>query len=152
MSIAALARPRNDRPQQRRLIAAAVALGLLTWLAVAAYLKPSPTGMGTHQQLGLTKCGWILSFGKPCPTCGMTTAFAHAADGHFFSAFVAQPMGAVLALAVSAGFWTAVHIALTGSRLGALCGSLASPRVLWVVAGAAAVAWAYKLATVSGQS
>ncbi len=131
------------------MFAVLVAAACLGVLGLAAYLKPSPTGLGTHQQLGLLKCGWMISLGKPCPTCGMTTAFAHAADGNLFKSFVVQPFGSVLALLTAGGFWAAVHVALTGSRVGDLCGTLLRPRVMWAVAGAAALAWAYKLWTVT---
>lgn len=129
----------------RRFLGAAVAAAALCLLGVAAWLRPSPTGVGTHLQLGLMQCGWVIAFGKPCPTCGMTTAVAHAAHGHFPAAVIAQPMGAALALAASAAFWIGLHVALTGSSLGRVCGNLLRPRVLWLLAGAAGAAWAYKL-------
>lgn len=129
----------------RRILGAAVAAGALSLLAVAAWLKPSSTGVGTHLQLGLMQCGWVTAFGKPCPTCGMTTAFAHAAHGDLASAAVAQPMGAALAVAASAAFWIGLHVCLTGSALGRVCGNLLRPRVLWLFAGAVGAAWAYKL-------
>ena len=132
------------------MIAGLVALGCLGLLSLAATLKPSPTGVGTHLQLGLMQCGWMMSMGKPCPTCGMTTAFAHASHGNLARSFVAQPMGAALALATSAGFWVACHAMLTGSRVGVLCGNLLRPRVMWLVAAAAGLAWAYKLYSYAG--
>jgi hypothetical protein len=122
-----------------------VCVAALSLLGVAARLTPSATGVGTHLQLGLMQCGWIMAFGKPCPTCGMTTSFAHAAHGHLGPAIGAQPMGAALALAASAAFWIGLHVALTGSDLGRVCGILLRPRVLWLIAGAAGAAWAYKL-------
>jgi hypothetical protein len=136
---------RIGRDLRARLLATFVALGLMGLLGLAAYLKPSPTGVGTHLQLGMYQCGWLMSLGKPCPTCGMTTAFAHAAHGHPLASFLAQPMGAVLAVGCSAGFWAALHVAATGSRVGVLCGTLLRPRVMWPVAAAALLAWAYKV-------
>ncbi len=88
-----------------------------------------------------------MTFGIPCPTCGMTTAFARAADGDLGKSFLTQPMGCILALGTSAGFWAAVHVAATGSQLGMVCARLLRPRLLWGVAGAATAAWAYKIAT-----
>jgi hypothetical protein len=69
---------------------AAVTLGLARWLT------PSPNGFGTHQQLGLPACTFLHYTGFPCPSCGLTTCFAHAAHGQFFSAFLAQPFGLLL--------------------------------------------------------
>lgn len=130
-----------------RLAAAGFAVALLAVLVVASRLAPSASGSGTHRQLGLPPCGWVQSFNRPCPTCGMTTAFAHAAHGRLDSAFVAQPMGAVLSIVTAAGFWASIHVLLTGSRVGEVCGRLLRPRVLWVALGAAGAAWAYKLVT-----
>ncbi len=61
----------------RRVVGAGVAVGAVSLLGVAAWLDPSPEGLGTHSQLSLPPCGWILTMDLPCPTCGMTTAFAH---------------------------------------------------------------------------
>ena len=77
----------------------------------------------------------------------MTTAFAHAVRGRLGEAFVAQPFGLLLALGTAAGFWGGVHVALTGSQLGRVCGRLVAPRVLWTLVALAAAAWAYKWAT-----
>lgn len=126
---------------------ALVALACLSVLIVAAGLKPSTSGAGTHKQLGLNECGWVLAFGKPCFTCGMTTAFAHAADGRLDRSFVTQPFGALLSVGVAAGFWVGAFVALTGSTVGRRCASLLSPRLLWWYGGALTAAWAYKLAT-----
>ncbi|MEC9374691.1 MAG: hypothetical protein VYC34_12640, partial [Planctomycetota bacterium] len=68
-------------PTSERLLAALAAAAFIAVLIVAATLTPSPDGHGTHTRLGLTPCPWVLTLNKPCPTCGMTTAFAHAADG-----------------------------------------------------------------------
>lgn len=75
---------------------AVVSLGMAAVLATAAWLEPAPEGMGTHQQLGLPSCSLVITSGLPCPTCGMTTAFAHCMRGQFISAFLAQPAGLVL--------------------------------------------------------
>lgn len=44
----------------------------------------------------------LIMTGYPCPTCGMTTAFAHTVRGHGLRAFWAQPAGFVLAVATIA--------------------------------------------------
>ncbi len=71
-------------------------------LGVAAYLQPDSRGYGTHQQLGMGACGMLIRTGYPCPTCGMTTAFAYAIRGRLLAAFYAQPAGLALALASAA--------------------------------------------------
>jgi hypothetical protein len=87
-----------------RLWACVLLLASLALLCVALWVKPSPTGYGTHQQLGFGKyrlapCGMLLTTGYPCPTCGMTTAFAHTVRGQWLRAIWAQPSGFLLALA-----------------------------------------------------
>ncbi len=52
-------------------------------------------GYGTHQQLGLPPCAFFKLTGIPCPSCGLTTSFAHAARLHFYQAFVTQPFGLI---------------------------------------------------------
>lgn len=85
-----------------RVPAAALFLSCAALLAVSVWLKPDPHGMGTHQQLGLQPCGMLIMTGYPCPTCGMTTAYAHTVRGHLVSAVHAQVSGFILALATAA--------------------------------------------------
>ena len=68
-------------------------------LALSTWLEPDPRGFGTHQQFGTGPCGMLIQTGLPCPTCGMTTAFAHTVRGQWGRAFWVQPAGFVLALA-----------------------------------------------------
>jgi len=62
-------------------------------LTVARVVSPSPNGLGTHQQLGLPPCFFHKLTGIPCPTCGMTTSFAHTVRLQFYEAFMTQPFG-----------------------------------------------------------
>lgn len=88
--------------------------------------------------------------GRPCPTCGMTTAFCHMAHLRPGASFNANPIGSALALASGAGFWIALHAALTGSRGVVLLNRLLVPRVLWTVAVVWAASWVYKIVTWPG--
>ena len=76
-------------------VIAAMAWGILL---VAFSLSASERGLGTHRQLGLPPCGFAVMTGFPCPTCGMTTAFAHMAHGRPLKAMRCQPAGGFLAL------------------------------------------------------
>ncbi|MEW6251323.1 MAG: DUF2752 domain-containing protein [Planctomycetota bacterium] len=97
----ALARPRAGGPTAR--IAAALALAAcLAALGFAAWLRPDPRGFGTHRQLGTGECGMLLVTGYPCPTCGMTTAFAHTVRLQWLAAAHAQVGGFILAVATIA--------------------------------------------------
>lgn len=65
-------------------------------LFTARHLQPSPSGIGTHEQLGLPACPFFHFTGLPCPTCGFTTCFAYGARLQFYEAFVTQPFGFIV--------------------------------------------------------
>lgn len=73
-----------------------LALFGLALLFIARALEPSTSGLGTHQALGLPPCGFLLYFERPCPGCGLTTAFAHLARFEFIAALRANAAGALL--------------------------------------------------------
>ena len=89
-----------------RLWLAAAGIGLLGLLLIAAVLKPSPSGRGTHEQLGLPPCTFLVLFGRPCPSCGMTTAWAYMVRGLWVDACRANVGGTLLGLlAIVAAAW-----------------------------------------------
>ena len=65
---------------------------------VASNLEPSPDGVGTHLQLGLSSCVMLDKSTLPCPACGWTTSFALVGDARFSDAIITQPFGAFLAV------------------------------------------------------
>jgi Protein of unknown function (DUF2752) len=71
---------------------------VLALIATARSLAPSPTGMGTHQQLGLPPCSSILLYGARCPACGMTTAWSYAVRGRWLDAWHSNAGGLALLL------------------------------------------------------
>ena len=75
-----------------------ILLGCVLVAGLAVFLKPDPRGHGTHAALGFGPCGMLVTTGYPCPTCGMTTAFAHVVRGHWLRALWVQPAGFVLAV------------------------------------------------------
>lgn len=83
-----LAYSRNDQIIYSILIFIACSI-----LAIARILRPSPNGFGTHEQLGLPPCIFLKLTGLPCPSCGLTTSFTHAAHFHFYQALAVQPFG-----------------------------------------------------------
>jgi hypothetical protein len=74
----------------------AVSLMLLAGFALARSLTPDPRGFGTHQQFGLPECTVQILFNRPCPGCGMTTAFANLVRGQWTAAARANPAGVLL--------------------------------------------------------
>jgi hypothetical protein len=89
---------RLQRPRMGRFYAALVFLAAASLLGTAVWLAPAQGHMGTHRQLGLLPCGFVTMTGYPCPTCGMTTAFAHAVRGHVAESVRSQPAGFALAV------------------------------------------------------
>ena len=67
-------------------------------LVLSFFLDPSPTGVGTHQQLGLNPCGFLVMTHYPCPMCGMTTTFSLMTHGEIITAIKNQPFGVLLYL------------------------------------------------------
>jgi hypothetical protein len=96
----------------------ALGIGLLALLAAAAWMTPDPRGHGTHQQLGLFPCTFEVLFGLPCPTCGMTTAWAHLVRGQLIGAFRANVGGTLLAVAAAVGAPWLLASAVRGRWLG----------------------------------
>jgi hypothetical protein len=87
-------------------------LGRLVWLfffaapatvfIIAAFLTPNPIGHGTHMQLGLPPCGFLVISGLPCPGCGLTTCFAFMIRADVVHAAAANPFGVMLFLVSAA--------------------------------------------------
>jgi hypothetical protein len=133
-----------------RVFAFLIALACISVLVTAAGLTPSDKGHGTHIQLGLPACQWVIRFAKPCPMCGMTTAFSHAADLRFGESIKVQPFGTLLSVLTGMIFWITLHVAATGSGLGKLALAMLKPGAVWGLLGALIVAWLYKVATWNG--
>ena len=129
----------------RRLYALGIAIAACILLSIAFILKPADKGVGTHRQLGLPQCGWILAADIPCPTCGMTTAWSHTVRGEFLAALKTQPMGMFLAfvafLVAIGGFITAS----TGHSFKPLVYKFPPSRIFILVIILALLAWGFKI-------
>lgn len=82
-------------------------------LAASWALHPGPdefTYLWTGDRFGDT-CLFLTVLGIPCPQCGMTRAFVHAARGHLVTAFLYNPAGLGLFL------WSQVAGVLGAIRL-----------------------------------
>jgi hypothetical protein len=126
---------------------AGIGLGCAAALVIAILLPPDPRGLGTHEQLGMPPCSFVLTSGLPCPTCGMTTAFSNMVRGHVLQAVHAQPAGAVLCLA-AVGLLVASIMALTTGKMVVVKWERVGPvRVALGLAFLIIGGWAYKLVT-----
>lgn len=133
-----------------RLFWAAVGAAALAVLGLARFLQPDPSGLGTHTQLGLPPCLFLLLTSLPCPACGLTTAFAHMARLQPMAALRAHMLGVplfaltVLAVPLSvcacACGWPAIAV-LERLRVGRLAVIIAVAALLHWIARLAAVLW-----------
>ena len=115
-------------------------------LCVAAFLTPDPSGLGTHRGLGYGDCPFVVAHGVACPTCGMTTAFAHTVRGQWIRAFHAQPMGWLLAVAAIVVAGTNVFAFVTGASIGINWYRVSPIAVALAMVVLGALAWGYKAA------
>ena len=80
------------------------ALGVANVFAIGWWLSPydsatgEPLTQGTHMQLGLPPCNFLVMSGIPCPSCGMTTSISLLAHGDLVPAWRANSAGVVLGL------------------------------------------------------
>ena len=125
-----------------RFWAGAAAVLCMGVLVLAGYVTPAANGLGTHQQLNLPACGFYERTGYPCPTCGMTTAFAYMVRGRVLQSFIAQPGGALAAICCILAVPIAGYITITGRWIDRLDRYiyLAGVNWLWVTMSIVAVA------------
>jgi len=99
-----------------RVVALCVLIGTAGLLATAVWVQPDPRGVGTHEQLSRPACAMLELSGYPCPTCGMTTSFAHFVRGNWWTSLRVQPMGFILALVATMAAAASTASLLTGRR------------------------------------
>ena len=138
-------RDRASLSARQRLLVAALGLGLLATLALAGFLEPDRRGHGTHEQLGLPPCTVYLLFGRRCPTCGMSTSWAHSVRGQLVGAVRANAGGTLLGLlAMAAAPWLLISAA-RGAWLGWVPESTALAWILLAVAAVTLLDWGVRM-------
>ena len=128
-----------------RWLLVAWSLFLLGGFLLAARLEPDPRGFGTHQRLGLPPCTFRALFGIPCPSCGMTTSFAHLTRGHLRQAAQASIGGTVLALLCAAQVPWCWWSAFQGRLVGVSHPTKGLLSLLFVVIGVSAIDWLFRI-------
>ncbi len=94
-----------------------LAIGVLTsLLLLASALVPNSSGFGTHEQLGLPPCTFQSVFGVRCPSCGMTTSWAHLLRGSIDESLKANLAGFLLCLLTFMSIPWLVWIAMRGTK------------------------------------
>jgi len=124
---------------------------VLSVLALAAWIEPSPRGVGTHEQIPffggrLQPCGFLLATGYPCPSCGYTTTFAHAMHGHLLKAATNQPFGFLVFLVTCLTVPASALGAVGGVSFSRLSDAWPWKRIALAIILLWLAAWAYKIA------
>jgi Protein of unknown function (DUF2752) len=132
-------------PRLRRLIWSAIAFVSLSVVSIARWVEPDPRGFGTHLQLGLPPCAFHALTGAPCPTCGLTTSFAHMARLQITSSIAAHPLGLPLFTLTSIAIGVAVCGSLRAWPLESTFSRLRITRVAVIIAISAALSWLARL-------
>ena len=133
-----------------RIFQTALLLGAVWLIATAWSIEPDARGHGTHEQLGREPCGYLQRTGEPCPSCGMTTSFAHTVRFQIVAALRANPAGTVLSLLVML-----LPLHLIGSWRNGVPPEaiLRPPRAAYLIIGMSllvALSWWYKIRAMSG--
>jgi hypothetical protein len=138
---------RKELSGPSRLLLALIGIGLTALLLIAMRLHPDARHYGTHQQLGLPPCSFYYAFGIPCPTCGMTTAWAFLMRGEILASLHANAGGTLLAmLAIVVAPWSL----LTAIRGRHFAWTPSGRAIAWTAGGIAAIAvlqWGCRLIT-----
>jgi hypothetical protein len=96
-----LVRPRTAWYVRGALLAVAGLLALVFF--IATQVRPfdengEPLRQASHRSIGLPACNFQVWTGMPCPSCGMTTSFAHLVRGNVWYSLRANWVGTGLAL------------------------------------------------------
>jgi len=136
---------RLRRPIVGRFYALIIATACAALLGFAATLHPDRHGYGTHLQTGLPTCAFLVQTGYPCPTCGMTTAFADLVHGRPIRSFLDQPAGFALALATAALGALALAVAISGRAVRINWYRVNPVRLVWAFVILFVGSWAFKI-------
>lgn len=128
-----------------RVLAGGVALVCLAILVTGMLLRPDPSGISTHAQLGFPKCQFEARTGLPCPSCGFTTSVSFFARGNVLASLYVQPMGFVIAVLCAMTVWIGFYIALTGRPVHRLMAMVPWQRWLIALLTIAIGGWAWKI-------
>lgn len=132
-----------------RLVYLLIALGSSGAILLGRLLTPSVDGVGTHEQLGLPACPTLQLAGFPCPSCGLTTSFAHAARLDFTSALLVQPFGLVAFFLAVALIPVSFYLMLRRIPVNDLIFSRRSNPILYFLLALYLAGWAYKIVIMS---
>jgi len=137
-------RPPKSSLSEKVLQAVAAVFCVLV-IGVSVYLEPDPRGYGTHEQLGFPPCSLAEAFHFPCPTCGLTTSFAHMGDLEPVEGFLVQPLGFLGFVFVVVVVLAAVVSVPLGISWLPLLRRVNWPVTVWVAVGVGVASWVFEI-------
>ncbi|MCF7972349.1 MAG: DUF2752 domain-containing protein [Phycisphaerae bacterium] len=89
---------------------------MLIFLVVALPLIGTAVLEAVHYDIGrlFAPCGFKVSHGLPCPTCGYTTSLRAFSRGHWVAAFKIQPGACFFYVSLVASAVMGIYVALSG--------------------------------------
>jgi hypothetical protein len=131
----------------RYLVGAGLSVALLL---IARLLRPSADGVGTHRQLGLPPCAFLHFTGVPCPSCGLTTSVAHAAQLHFYESVITQPFGLVVFVSAVLSIPFSIYLVYRRVPWSKLNRLRSRNLVVYLMIALFILSWLYKIAAMKG--
>ena len=128
-----------------RIVLLLISFSLLGLFGLAATLQPDKRGYGTHEQFGLSPCWFVEHWNMRCPSCGMTTSWAHLTRGEIWGSLRANSGGTALAVLALWLSWVLLASALRGYWIGKLPGSRADVVIALTVGMVICVDWIIRL-------
>ncbi len=120
----------------------------LAVILTATTLTPSSEGHGTHTQLGLPPCGFLMSTGLPCPGCGLTTSFSHMVRFEWTGAAMANPFGVALFLVCAFSIPISFMAMVRGLPVMPTLERFHFEKVVVLLALCSSVVWVVRIATI----
>jgi len=129
-----------------RVRGAIVLIGVVALLGLAVWLDPVRLERYDRPYPLLPPCGFLMTYGYPCPTCFMTRAFVYMMHGRPDKSVLAQPFGALLCLIVIYLGVGAVHVLITGRPWRPFWNRWPRRYLLGTLSGCFLGAWIFRLA------
>lgn len=150
MALSSSASTPTKRSLEHWTVLGATVLAALAIVALGLWTTPDPRGFGTHEQLGMPPCQFLVWTGIPCPGCGVTTSVALAAQGEFVASFRNQPFGLFAAIVTPIAAIYALVLHARGRDLG---DELRARKLAWIALAIGLIAlggWIWKFVAMRG--
>jgi hypothetical protein len=127
----------------------ALALCSIITISLGRLLEPSADGLGTHEQMGLPPCPFFHFTGIPCPSCGLTTSFAHAARLNFYRSFIGQPFGLIAFCLALLSIPLSIYLARSRKPWSELIHIRGIKVLIYALVALFLLSWVYKIISMS---